>query len=299
MVIDSSKLKYAEWLEESVFATAPTDGTWKQMSGRILDASFKGGAKIDDYSYLPGASASDPLGSSDAVKVGEEMSAAVTLNPTDWTLLPVVLSADTLSSYVPGDTKNYISMGMLAGSEYGVMSGGMISNYQFSCNFGERAEVSADIQGAKFGGWSGTDYIGTGSHSSVPSGVLVWDDLSSIIYDSAALSSEGLILDSLKFTIEQPADPVGDLSSSLASGIADWDYGPRKISLELGVSLTDMSIDTDIFAGADHTFAFTAMSKTLTFSNLKWANAPDRKLSAADKLGMTLSSSATAQLAIA
>ncbi|WP_135612748.1 hypothetical protein [Methanococcoides sp. AM1] len=298
MVIDSSKLKYAEWLEESAFGTAPTDGTWKQMSGRILDVSFKGGAKIDEYSYLPGASASDPLGSSDAEKVGEEMSVGITLNPTDWTLLPVILSADTLSSYVPGDTKNYISLGMLAGSEYGVMSGGVISNYQFSCNFGERAEVSVDIPGAKFSGWT-TDYIGTGAHSTVPSGILVWDDISAITYDSAALSTEGLILDSLKFTIEQPADPVGDLSSALDSGIADWDYGPRKISVELGVSLTDMSIDTDIFAGADHTLAFTAMSKTLTFSNLKWANAPDRKLSAADKLGMTLSSSATATLAIA
>lgn len=298
MVIDSSKLKYAEWLEEATFATAPTDGTWKQMSGRILDASFKGGATIDDYSYLPGASASDPLGSSDAEKVGEEMSVAVTLNPTDWTLLPVILSADTISSYTPGDTKNYISIGMLADTEFGVMSGGVMSNYQFSCNFGERAEVSADIQGAKFGGWT-TDYIGTGSHSTVPSGIFVWDDLSSITYDSGALSTDGLILDSLKFTIEQPVDPVGDLSSALDSGIADWDYSTRKISVELGVSLTDMTIDTDIFAGADHTFAFTAMSKTLTFSNIKWANAPDRKLSAADKLGMTLSSSSSVQLAIA
>lgn len=298
MVLDSSKLKYAEWLDEDMFGTMPANGAWNGFGGRIIDASFKGGAKIDEYSYLPGASDTDPLGSSDAEKVGEEMSVAVTLNPTDWSLLPVVLSADTLSSYVAGDTKNYISVGMLADAEFAVMSGGVISNYQFSCNHGERAEVSVDIPGAKFSDWSGTDYIGTGSRTAIPSGILVWDDLSSITYDSGALSAEGLILDSLKFTIEQPVDEVGDLSSTLDSGIADWDYDIRKTSLELGVSLTDMTIDTDIFAGAAHTFAFTAMSKTLTFSNVRWSNAPDRKLSAADKLGMTLTSSSVAQLVI-
>lgn len=291
MVIDTSKLKYIEWLEEAAFATAPTNGTWKSMGGRLPDASFKGGSTIEDYSYLPS-------GSTDAVKTGEEMSISATINPTDWSLLPVVLSSDSLSAYTPGDTKNYVSIGMIAGSEYGVMSGGMISNYQFSIEHGRRAEVSVDIPGAKFGGWSGTDYIGTGAHALVPSGILMWDDLTDIKYDAASISSSEMILDSLKFTIEQPADPVGDLSSSLDSGVADWDYKPRKITTELGISCVDMSIDTDIFAGAAHTVAFTAMSKTLTFSNVVWKPS-DRPLSAADKLGMTLSSTPATQLAIA
>ena len=298
MVIDSSKLKYAEWLEEASFATKPTDGTWKHFGGRILDATFNGGSTIEEYDYLPGASATDPLGSKDSVKVGEEMSASLTINPVDWSLLPVVLSADSIDSYTPGDTKNYISVGMLADSELGVMSGGAISSYQFTCNQGERAEVSVDIQGATFDGWSETDYIGTGSHSSVPSGIWVWDDISSITYDSSPLSSMGMILDSIAFTIEQPVEPVPDLSSSLNSGIADWDYGTRNISVELGVSLTDMSIDTDIFTGDDHTLGFTLGSKTLAFSGIKWTP-PDRNLSAADKLGMTLTSSNATSISIA
>lgn len=299
MVIDSTKAKFAEILDEDVFGTKPTNGIWKNPGGRITDVSLKGGAKIDEYDYLLGPSSNDPLSASDSVKVGEEVSASMTLHPTDWSLLPFILCADTITSYVPGDTKNYVSMGMIAGSKYATMSGGILSKYSFSCAVGEKAEVSVDIPGALFSGWSATDYIGTGSHSSVPSGPLVWDDISDIKYDGGTFVSEDMILDSLKFNIEQPAEPVTDLSSTLASGIADYDLKPRKVSAELGVSLIDTTIDTDIFAGADHTIEFTAMGKTLTFSEIKWANAPDRKLGAAEKLGMTLGSAATAKLAIA
>jgi hypothetical protein len=123
--------------------------------------------------------------------------------------------------------------------------------------------------------------------------------VSSILYDAAALSTVNAHVDSIKFGIEYDAKPIKDLSGSATSKIAGWAFGPRNITLELGMSIDDMTLGTQMLAGAAHTFAFTALSKTLTFSNVIWKGDWEKNLAKDDIVGMTLKADKSISMAIA
>jgi len=120
-----------------------------------------------------------------------------------------------------------------------------------------------------------------------------------LLYDAAALSTVNAHVDSIKFGIEYDVKPVKDLSASSTSKIAGWAFGPRNISLELGLSIDDMTLGTQMLAGAAHTFAFTALTKTLTFSNVIWKGDWEKNLQKDDIVGMTLKADKSVSLAIA
>ena len=224
MVLDSRYVKFAEFVAESTFKTFPTNPAMIGFGGRITESVFKGGATYDNYSYLTAPATADPLGASDSVMTGQEMSLDITMKPTDWAIIPYVICSDTpASSYVCGDTFTPISCGLVANDEYAKMAGGVITNYSCTITGNKIAESKITVQGAAFTDWSGTDYKGSGSHSTVPSSPL--GAVASVLYDAAALSTAELIMDTFTFTIEQPATAIYDPSDSTDSKIAAWDLG--------------------------------------------------------------------------
>lgn len=299
MVLDGSASKSIEMVAESTFNTFPTNPTMLGFGGYANPVSIKKTTVTDKFPYLKGATGTNKLQATKTQKVSEAFAIDVELRPTSWSILPYVLCAANATTYAIGDTVHDLAFGVKIGSEYEKITGACLSKYEISMEEEKTAVAKLTAMAAATSGFSGTDYIGTGAHAADPSGAaLKFGDLSSITYDSAALSTEDAHLDSVKFGIENKVTPIKDLSSTATSKIAAWGFGQRNISLELGLSLDAMDLAADMLAGSAHTFAFTALSKTFTFSNIIWDGDFDQKLDADDILGMTLKAS-NVDLAIA
>ena len=301
-MIDSKVLKWIEYVDESTMGTTPTDPTMVAFPGEIIDFSPSSVAEFDEYPILKGASDSDPLSSGKAVKSGETHDMSVTIKPSAMSMLPYALLGATSTTFAPGTTPHYVSLGMIVGSKYAVMSGCPIKSITTEFPDKKTAAIQTiEFLGAERVDWGATDFIGTGSHGTAPgTSPFTMADLSNVLYDGSAPSASNIMIDSLKFTIDNAVEPVIDLASSFASKVGDYQYGQRGIDLELGVSLLDVDVLDDVLGGAAHTFAFTLDGKTYTFSDVKWVNQPDTKMSPADALGMSLqSSSGATRLAIA
>lgn len=299
MVLDGSVAKSIEFVEESTFNSFPSNPTMLGFGGYANPVSIKKTTVTDKFPYLKGAGGSNRLQATKVEKVSEAFALDLELRPTDWSILPYVLKAVNSTTYAIGDTNYDLAFGVKIGSEYEKITGGALQKYEISIEEEKTAVAKLSALAAATSGFSGTDYIGTGAHAADPSGdPLKFGDLSSILYDSAALSTENAHLDSLKFGIEYKVEPVRDLSASAESKIAAWSYGQRNISLELGLSIDAMDLAADMLGGSAHTFAFTGLSKTFTFSNIIWDGDWDQKLDADDIIGMTLKAS-NVDLAIA
>ena len=301
-VIDSKNVKWAEYVDESTLGTTPTNPTMVAFPGDLVEFVTGGGADFEEYPVLKGATDTDPLSAGDATKTSETHSMKVTLKPQDMSLIPYALLGTTTTTYAPGKVPHYQSIGMRVDDQYSVFKGGILSNFEFDIpDMKNAATLTLDYMGVERSDWSGTSYIGTGSHGTAPtSAPFTMGSLSSILYDGAAPSTANILIDSIKFSIKNNIEPVEDAASALASKIAGWSFGQREIGLELGVTMMDVGVQDDIFDGSAHTFAFTLDAKTYTFSNIFWVNAPDTNMSPADRVGMSLQSSGVAtRLAIA
>lgn len=292
MVLDGRAVKAVDFVEESTFATFPTDPTMLGFGGYVNPVSIKKSAVYETFPYLKAADSANRLQSTQKVKASEAFEATIELRPTDWTILPYILCAATVSTYAVGDNVYDIAMGVRVGDEYETLNGGCFSKYEFSVEEEKSAVAKITAMFAETSGYGGTDYVGLGSHPGDPSGdALAWEDITSVQYDSAALSTVDAHLDSLKFAIDYSVKPIKDLGTGNNSHIGGWAFFQRDISLELGLSIDEMDLAADLLDGSAHTFKFTGLSKTFTFSNCKWEGDWDQKLDADDLVGMTLKSS--------
>ena len=299
-ILDGHVEKAVEFVEEATFNTFPTGPTMLGWGGYANPAKIKKTMVPDDFPYLKGAGASNQLQAVQTQKVSEAFEASIEIRPTAFTMLPYALCAANASTYVIGDNIFDVALGIKINDQYETLNGGCFSKYE--CTIEEDKAAVSTVTGmfASTSGYGGSDFIGAGAHAADPSGTaLTMSGVTSLLYDAAALSTVNAHVDSIKFGIEYDVKPVKDLSSAATSKIAGWAYGPRNISLELGMSIDDMTLGTQMLAGAAHTFAFTALAKTLTFSNVIWKGDWDKNLAKDDIVGMTLKADKSVSLAIA
>jgi len=299
-ILDGHVEKAVEFVEEATFDTFPTNPTMLGFGGYANPAKIKKTAVVEDFPYLKGAGSANQLQAVQSNKVSEAFEVSIEIRPTAWTMLPYILCAANATTYAIGDNIFDVALGVKVNDEYETLNGGCFNKLECSVEEDKAAVVTLSGLFASVSGYSGTDYIGTGAHAADPSGsVLGHSGITSVLYDSAALSTVEAHMDSLKFGIEYDAKPVRDLSATNTSKIAGWAFGPRNISLELGMSIDAMDLATEMLAGSAHTLAFTALTKTFTFSNVIWKGDWEKNLSKDDIVGMTLKADKSVSLAIA
>lgn len=291
MVYDGSAKKVAEFIEESAFGTLPSDPDFVNFGGYVSNATVKKTMVPVKIPYLKDDDDTNRLQSTKTQKVSEAFATTITMNPIDWSVLPYVLRGATAATYAIGDTAYDIALGVIVGDQYESLGGGCFNKYE--CTIASESVAEATLEGmfAKSVGISASDYVtGTGSHASTPTGdAIKFGDLSSILYDAATTSANGITIDSVGFGVEYAVDPVKDVGSANASNTAGWAFGQRNISLNLNLTLEDMTVAPDILDGSAHTFAFTAATKTFTFSNILWEGDWDEGLDPDDVIAMPLS----------
>jgi len=289
MTLDGTAPKSAEFVTESTFGTFPANPTLLGFGGYTNPVKIKKKIITDKFAYLKGSAGTNRLQSTKTQKTSEAFEASVEIRPTSWSILPYVLCAPSATTYAIGDTVYDVALGVRLGNQYEKLVGGCFNKYEISMEPEKAAVATLSGMFAGRGAFSATDYIGSGSRAPDPTGdALKFEDLKNVVYDSAAFSTNNASLESLKFGIEYSAKPIKDISSTLPSKIGAWAYGQRNISLELGLTLDDVDMAADMLGGSAHTFAFTGLSKTFTYSNIIWEGDWEENLDADDIVGMTL-----------
>lgn len=290
MAYDGTVKKVGEFINETSFGTLPANPAFENFGGYVSEVSVKKTMVPVKLPYLKDDDDTNRLQSTKTQKVSEAFAATVTMNPTEWSILPYILCGATATTYAIGDTVYDIGLGIIVDDQYELLGGGCFNKY--SCTIAEESVAEATLEGmfAKSSGLSGTDYVtGTGTHASTPTGdAIKFGDISTVLYDAATTAVNGVTIDSIGFGVEYDVKPIKDVGSANESNTAAWAYELRNINLDLSMTLTDTTVAPDILDGAAHTFAFTGGAKTFTFSNIFWEGDWDEKLSADDVIAMPL-----------
>lgn len=300
--LDARTVKYVEYIDEVTLGTMPTNPTMLAFPGYINSFKFTSGANFDSYTYFKGAADADPLSSGTVSKTGETHAWSCEMKATGLTLLPHALLASTISTYTPGTKLLPVSIGVKMGASYTTLKGCPITSWQMEFpDLTSAASLTIEGMAMDRTDFSGTDYKGTGSHATVPSSAAyTMASLTAVTYDNSAFSAADLSIESLKFGVSNNIEPVLDLGSSLGSKIGSWSFGPREINLELEAKLLGTGAIDDAMDGAAHEVEFTLGSKTFTFTNVIWTNAPDVDCNPEDLIGFSLQADPQAvRLAIA
>lgn len=301
-VIDGRTPKWAEFVDESSFGTTPTNPTMVAFPGDLINIEATSGPEVESYNYLKGATDTDPLSSGKTEKTGETHVIKITVKASALTWLPYALMAANTTTYAAGKVEHPISIGLVADDEYCVYKGCVLQEAVWDFPDMRSANtLTLSYMCQDKSDWSGTDYVGTGSHASAPSAdPYTLEDLTSFEYDGAAPSSADLIVESFKMTLSYDMEGVTDLSETAPSKIGAFSFNSRSIVVETSATATAMGAHDDLITGDDHTISFTCDTKVFTFSALKWTNNPTVGMGPASRVGMTFTSDGEAtRIAIA
>ncbi|MCK5013783.1 MAG: hypothetical protein KAS66_08175 [Candidatus Omnitrophica bacterium] len=293
MVLDGSAEKSVELVAEATFGTFPTDPTMLGIGGYPVKVTNKKTVQIETFPYLKEVAGTNRSQSTKVAKVGEAYAVNIDMRPTGWDMWGYLLGGTPAAPAI-SDTVAKLSMANKVGSaEYEKFTGGIVQKIECNIEPDKAADQSVDLLFVDSDGITGADYIGAGAHAAVASGSpLDAPGVTAVTYDSAALSAANAKLEYIKMAGEYPVNPVRDITASWASRIGGWARGQRNISLELGLTLDSMTtLQTDMFDGAAHTFEFTALGQTLTFSNIIWGGDWEQDLDPDDVIMMPLKSS--------
>lgn len=299
MTLDARARKSAEIVQETNFGVLPSDPTMLGWGGYAKPISIKQTPTMEKNSYLKGVDSTNRMLATKTDKVSEELSASITAKPTSLEMLPFILGGTDTSDFTAGDDVKTFSIGTVVGDEYEVFGGAIFNKMQYKFEGEKGGEFTAEMKIAGSNGIVGTDYINAGSHAGDPSGdILKLSDVTNVLYDGASLKSQGGSLESLMFGVEVPAEPIKDNSATWDSNIAGWNVGQMNLSIELGVSLDDLTIAKDILDGLDHTLSFQLDGKTFSYSDFKLEGEFDKNLDPEDLLGTTLKATNIQSLSI-
>ena len=293
MVLDGAAEKSVELVVESVFGTFPTDPTMLGIGGYPVKVTNKKTVQIESFPYLKEVAGTNRSQSTKVAKVWEAYATNIEMRPTGWDMWAYLLGGTTATPAI-SDTIANLSIGNKVGTaEYEKFSGGIVQKIECNIEPDKAASQTVDILFVESDGITGADYIGAGAHAAVASGApLDAPGVTSVLYDAAALSTVDAKLEYIKLAAEYTITPVPDITTSWESRIGGWGRGQRNISLELGLTLDAMTdIQTDMFDGAAHTFAFTALGKTLSFSNIIWGGDWEQELDPDDMIAIPLKAS--------
>lgn len=293
MVYDGSTKKVVEYIVEDSFGTLPADPDFQNFGGYVTSATIKKTMVPAKFPYLKDDDDTNRLQSTKTQKVSEAFAATINMNPTDWSILPIILCAATTTTYAIGDNVYDIALGSIVNDQYEPLAGGCFN--KFECTIAEDAVAECVLEGmfATHTAESATDYVtGAGTHASTPTGdAIKFGDLTAVEYDDATTAANGISIDNIKFGVEYAADPIKDVGSANESKIGAWGYGQRNITLELNMTLDSMLAAPDILDGVGHKFEFTAGGKSFTFDDIIWDGDWDKVLNPDDVIAMPLAAS--------
>lgn len=290
MVLDGSAEKSVELIEEAQFGVFPSDPTMLGIGGYPVKVTNKKTSVIDSFPYMKEVAGTNRAQATKVVQTGEAYAMNFEMRPTAWNMWAYLLGGVVATPAISDTIKTLSVANKVGSAEYEEFTGGIVQKIECDIQPGKNAVQTVDMLFVDSDGITGSDYIGAGAHAAVASGAtLEYDGVTSVLYDAAALSVANAQLEYIKFTGEYTIAPVPDITATAPSRIGQWSRGQRKISLELGLTLDSLTtMNTDMLDGAAHTFAFTALGKTLTFSNMTWGGDWEQELDPDDLVAMPL-----------
>ncbi|MHC1597307.1 MAG: phage tail tube protein [Methermicoccaceae archaeon] len=225
-----------EYVEEATFATTPTNPAMGWM-GLVESFTPTVRSVVKDTRYMA-ASGDDALEAVLQTKTGQELELAARILPQSLTFWATYVLGGTGGT---ADTMNSISIGHVLDSittaAYGMYRGCVAKSAQLT--FARDAPATLEISwlAADFDGYSGTDYIGTGSHASASTDApLLWSDLSALTWGGAVLDP---YVQELVISVENQLKPVYDVGATTSTGISTILPVKRDIKVSLTLDLDD------------------------------------------------------------
>lgn len=263
-----------EYVEETTFASAEADGAYNWI-GLVNSVSTSIVTEEEIVKYLPDDTNAIDLQTLTAEQVSQLHEIEVTYHPQDLGFLDYFMGAsgslsNTLTSIQIGqqDKNN---------SEFSRTLGCVGEEISISISEDSVAEITASFLAADAEDWTGTDYVGAGSHATATDPAttppLSYDDLGTVQWGGASLNHA---IESLDLTISNDLVVVKDPDATTASHVDAITPVDREITLDLSLTYGDMSLAEDVrsFTKQDFTFNWGPASESWTVSDVAFPEAP-------------------------
>lgn len=258
-----------EWIEESSFATAEQDGTWNWF-GIGTSWSVTEGVNSESITYLPEAGASNKLNKRVNIKQSEMFEGEMTYHPQNFNLLQYFTGAAGST----GDNPNTVQIGEIdeENSEYRRLLGGMGEEYTLSVDEDGTWEASGSFIFADGEDWSGSDYVGTGSHASEDtSEPFAYKDLSNVQYGGASLDGS---VESLELSISNDIAVVKDPDATRDTNIDALVPVDREITVDVSLTYDSFDMAQTVRNYSAQDFTFDIGNTSFTVSSVKFPEFP-------------------------
>lgn len=222
--------------------------------------------------YLPDDASGIDLQTLTAEDVSHMYEVSLTYHPQDLAFLDYFLGAT--GSLSPNLTPIQFGQQDKNNSEYNRIFGAVGESATLSIEEDSVAEVDCSFIAAATEDWTGTDYIGAGTHASADTTTpLKYDDLGNVQWGGTTLNDS---IESLTVEISNSLEVVKDPDAGVDSHIDAIVPVDREITTELGLTYSDMSMAEDVrsFTKQDLTFDFGPNSESWTVSNQAFPEFP-------------------------
>lgn len=254
-----------EYVEEATFATMPTNPTMLWM-GLVKSFTPTVRSVVNDTRYMA-AAGDEALEAVLTTKTGQELEIAARILPQSLTFWATYAlgaadgTADTLPSISIGHVIDNITT-----PAYGVYSGCVVKSAKLTFARDEPATLDITWLAADFDGYSGSDYIGTGSHASAStSSPLVWSDLTALTWGGAAL---GPYVQELTISIDNQLKPVYDIGATTSTGIITILPTKRDIKVSLTLDFDDVDFYNSVGSLTKQDLVATISGTTYTIAGV-------------------------------
>ncbi|MFB6236937.1 MAG: phage tail tube protein [Halopenitus sp.] len=260
-----------EYVEESTFATAVSNPA---MSWIGLVTSFDVSIVTEEeiVKYLPDDADGIDLQTLTAEDVSHMYEVSVTYHPQDLAFLKYFLGGS--GSLSPSLTPIQFGQQDKNNAEYNRIFGAVGESATLTIEEDSVAEIDCSFIAAATEDWTGTDYVGTGSHASADTATpLKYDDLANVQWGGVALSDS---LESLTVEISNSLEVVKDPDAGIDSHIDAIVPVDREITSELGLTYSNMTMAEDVrsFTKQNLTFDFGPANESWTVYNQAFPEFP-------------------------
>jgi hypothetical protein len=279
-----------EYVEETSFATDETDPAMNWF-GLVDTWTVTQGVEAETVRYLPGSGSSEKLETLQNVKVSEAYTVEASIMPQDLSILKYFTGAnggtsDSLTPIQAGEQDE-------DNGEYRRIKGMVGEEMVLTIEEDSVATLETTFLAADANNWSGSDYVGAGSHATEDTSTpLTYDDLGSVNLGGSSL---GDAVESLTLTVSNDLEVVKDPDATPQSHIAAIAPTSREITVELALTYDDFSMAQDVrnYNAQDLTFTF---QDSFTVSDTKYPEFP-YEMGPDDLVGDTVASDPATNLA--
>lgn len=274
-----------EYVEETSFASPEADAAWNWW-GAVTSHSVTQGVEASTVRYLPDDSTGSSLQTLQNVKVSEMWENELTYHPqADFSELQYFTGA--VGGVAPNVASLQFGEQNQDSGEYRRVLGEVGSEWSLTISEDSVAEATASFTAADGEDWSGTDYVGAGSHATEDTTTpFSYDDLGNVTYGGASL---GDAVEELTLTVSNDLTIIKDPDAGVASHIVGIQPTSREITVEVSLTYDDMSMAQTVRSYNAQDFAFDVGTISFTVSNVKFPEFP-YEMGPEDLIGDSISS---------